>query len=414
MDSVSKDASQHRNSHHHHRHHHHHHGHKHRRLHHREEVLAHPHSRKNKFMSTGYRLYEAPSQAWGDFFAITNETANVWTALLGLATAGYVAWAAMQHGDILLPSHAWWLMAYAAAAGANALLVTFYHLFCPYPAWYDAASAADLFAIVLVALASEGASHFIPGSAASVTALTAADAGTALPGWGHAALRTAVAPIAEAIAGRHLPTPTLAYCFWTSWVVIVGGFATIRRVFTPGETPLPLLLGNFLPLLWNVLDMTASSPRQWSFMAAVLLFFGGGLYAGKLPERLLKPAPPPAPEVARESEATVAADFSGHFDALTAPATETSTAASGAAASGSAEPSTTQTQLVPVAPAPHKLRLIDIVGHSHMIHHLCYTATLLIAGSDFVYLAVRAGCTAAAASGEAELLADPRCAAVLG
>lgn len=390
----------------HHRHHRHHHGHRHRRLHHREEVLAHPHSRKNKFMSTGYRLYEAPSQAWADAFAITNETANVWTALLGLATAGYVAWAAAQHEDILQPNHAWWLMAYAAAAAANALLVAFYHLFCPYPAWYDAASAADLFAIVLVALASEGASHFIPGSAASVTALAAADAGRAAPGWGHAALRAVVAPVAEAIAGRHLPTPTLAYCFWTSWVVLVGGFATVRRIFTPGETPLPLLLGNFVPLLWNVLDMTVSSPRRWSFLAAALLFFGGGLYAGKLPERLLKPAP--APETETAAGASVA-DASTAASASNPP--ESSKTVSAATAIAVVDPAT---QLVPVAPAQHTLRLIDIVGHSHMIHHLCYTATLLIAGSDFVYLAVRAGCTAAAAGGEAELLTDPRCAAVLG
>ena len=223
-------------------------------------------------------------------------------------------------------------------------------------------------------------------------------------------------------------------------MVVVGSFATVRRCFVHRETPLPLLAVNFVPVLWNVINMALAGPRQFSHWGAVLLCLGGGLYAAKLPERLM--AAPQAPLAEAEAAdapaaAGAAADSGAREGAGAFPAALRQPrlrgamakgggggAAAGSTGAGGVAASAAVAVAVPQTRAP--LRLIDVLGHSHMIHHLCYTATLLICGSDFVHLALRHSCggsartlAAAAEAGAPSALPlfgapDARCVDVLG
>jgi len=366
---------------------------------HRHEVLHLPHSRKNKHILTGYRAYRSPAHAFRDLFTLHNETSNIVTALLGLFTTISLTSLASSHEDLLDAWHWRLLHVYGWACGLNAVLVALYHLLCPYPQWYGLASAMDLWAITLIALAAQAISHFVPGGSAFAGYLDAVDMGAAEPNAAYKFLRYGVGPLVQAATGGgHLDTRVVCYAALTVYVLVIGVTAAVRRIFATTETPLPLLAANFLPVLWNVLDITIAAPRPFTFVSAVFLFTGGALFAAKLPERWL------GPRDTTENGTSKADDSRG---LQTAALTSVTDAA----------------QLRPNEPAQHggsallarlglpELRLVDIVGHSHMWHHICYTSTLFLCGSDFAFLALRHACTAAAGSRSSDsVLEDARCA----
>ena len=123
----------------------------------------------------------------------------------------------------------------------------------------------------------------------------------------------------------------------------------ISSLRVPGESPPLLLLAVIAPAVAATLDYAAARPHAHAWAPAALLLAGLALYAAKLPERLCA-----------------------------------------AAAGGGSAPA-----------AGGRMRLIDFAGHSHMLHHLCYSAALAIMAAGYAAALAREACDAPAAAGDA-------------
>lgn len=357
------------------------------RLLHRYEVLHLPHSAKNKFLLTGWRAYDHPSEALHDLFRcrLNNETMNVLSAFFALLTLFFTHVFVFSHADLLHDHHESALLRYGVACGINAFLVASYHALAPYGKWYDGASAMDLGAIALVAWASQGVSFCIPGASAFGSYLDGLDldrdgaAGSII----FRLLRGFVVPVVASLISSQeseIPTRIAAYWFTSTATIAIGVYAVVRRTLVSGETPLPLLALNFAAVLFNVLDLAVASPRPFSFMAAAFLFFGGALYAAKVPERFFLPNAGPIKTEKREENEAGGNRRQGHGKKGTSAAV---------ACASLLLPSSNQTA---TASSP-SYRAVDVFFHSHLFHHVCYSTTMLLCASDFAFLAMKHACT---------------------
>jgi Haemolysin-III related len=345
---------------------------------HRHQVLHLPHSAKNKFVLTGWRAYEHPIEALKDLFTLHNETGNVATALLAAITLFFTQAVILGHGDLLHDHHESALLKYGIACGVNAILVAAYHALAPYGKWYNAASAMDILAIVMVAWASQQVSFTIHGASAFAGYLDSVDSGLSQPNAIYTFLKGYIAPLVQAWVGAaagYLSTRIVAYYFMSTMTLLIGAYAVIRRTLVSGETPLPLLALNFAAVLFNVLDLAIAAPRPFSYLAAASLFFGGTLYAAKIPERFFLPKP--------EESAAIKPTKGGNKKKLECASL-----------------------LLPSpSPASSYYRSVDIFFHSHMFHHIAYSVTMLLCASDFAYLAMKSACSQHGAGSD-----DARCA----
>jgi hypothetical protein len=237
--------------------------------------------------------------------------------------------------------------------------------------------------VALIAVACQGAHALAPGASLVGAALAAAEAaGASAP---PSASRTAVAALRAALApalGAGLGARALLGCAVALAAAAVGAAAVARRLLVAGESPPLLLLAVIAPALLATFDYAAAAPHAHAWAPATLLAAGLALYAAKLPERLFAPPlaqalAPPAAQPRRRGRSP-----------------------SPSAARRAAPPS-----LPPPPPPGFGMRVVDFVGHSHMLHHLCYSASLTIMAAGYAGALARGACAGAAAG-------DPACVAV--
>jgi len=387
------------------------------------EIAHLPHTRKNKHILSGYRVHTGLADAMSDLLTVSNETANIATSLTGLLVAIYMWYEAALHRFDLLPEYWWLVVGFGAGCAVNSLLVTAYHATLAWPSVYHWASALDLAAIAVAGLPFSAAVIFVPGMSAVAGSLRQLPASS-----GNAAL-------------------TALYGSFAAYLLIVGTLVTVRRIVVRhAESPPVLLFLNVLPHLCLVLDHAVACPTRWSHVSIICMVGGALLYSNKLPERLLSglssTSPSPCTAAGKEmfplavkaherrSSATPATrrgrrgsvsisrrrsrtrsrstDWKG--TAVTIPgetrkesiggtgsSAPTSSSSDSKATGLAADGFVTAWILLPHAAArlkwPHcnsSARLIDIVGHSHMLWHILYTLAWVVSGTDIVHLALAA------------------------
>lgn len=392
-------------------------------LHHRAHVLHLPHAHKNKYIHTGYVVHRSWVEALGDLatLRIYNETQNIATAVLGLPIVLYFLYLVNAHGALPPPcppvdgpgvtsvdSAASMLLLAdggldsgvcssggggGAAVGSAAVVggflpggghlrpemasaltlagsvwlaqvigVTLYHALCAFAPAYHVFSAIDLGVTSLSSLMLVLTGARVPGMA-----WWPHPAGEALAAWGAAP---------DAATGRELATALFAAVGVLSAVFIV-----VVRIRIARESPLWLLAANFWALGYLVADYAASrwSTGVYAKATVGVIVVGCALFGTKFPERWLSggdgewaPAPPP-PVLPAEVEVKAAVAAS----AAAAAASVKTVAVHGSSDVTSSSSSSSSSTAV-VAVSAHRLRLVDVVGSSHMWWHLAYTAALTL------------------------------------
>lgn len=388
-------------------------------------AVAHlPHAAKNVHILTGYMVHARKREACAAPCRLHNETCNIWTALgpavaaaLAVSCAAGGACGALGGGEgpglLLPPTVRAALGAFAAASLVNAALVAAYHAAAPLPAAYAAASAADIAAVAIVSAGCQAVHALAPGVSAVGAALVAAEEAAVANAGGGASfaqvaafgLRAALAPVAEALAGVPLGPRALLAIALGGTALIAGAMAVLRRLLVRGESPKLLLLAVISPAIAATVDYGAAAPHSGAWVPAALLLTGLALFASKFPERLYVLPPASANEAcAKVSE----------IESSQVPSRPVRTRAQ-AALARQVPPGTLQQQQPLLTPqflprsaptAATFMRLIDFIGHSHMLHHICYSVSLAIMAAGYASAFAREACVGSAAG-------DYRCAAHL-
>ncbi|CAE7253118.1 Paqr5 [Symbiodinium sp. KB8] len=106
-----------------------------------------PHEQKNQYILTGYKYHETPWETLEHFVSLTNETANIATALIEAALGVWLGWATLHHwDDLAADSRVYFLVAAVAYVLATVAIVA-YHTCNTHAPLYHISSASDLLAI---------------------------------------------------------------------------------------------------------------------------------------------------------------------------------------------------------------------------------------------------------------------------